>query len=164
MTDDPTQYAGTDEATGPAARPDHGGGGRPADVAEALERARRPGAGDRPHPPGPADQGLDPDRDRPRASGLFLPLEAALQAVIIVAAVVAVLVGTVSRLFIRIPPGAVGLGAQAPVIRPVPAARRPSGHPVLALTHVITTRELAFDVPVAGSARPTGSTSTSTSS
>ena len=37
------------------------------------------------------------------ASGLFLPLAAALRAVIIVAAIAAVLVGIVSRLFIRIP-------------------------------------------------------------
>ena len=43
------------------------------------------------------------------ASGLFLPLAAALRAMIIVGAVVALVVGLMSRLFIRVPPGSVGL-------------------------------------------------------
>ena len=43
------------------------------------------------------------------ASGLFLPLFFALRAVIIVAAIAAVIVGLLSRIFLRVPPGSVGL-------------------------------------------------------
>lgn len=83
------------------------------------------------------------------ASGLFLPLVAALRAIVIVLAVVAVIVGLTSRLIMRIPPGSVGLvargGRQSAVLEN--GIHRVS--PFLALTHVVTTRELAFDVPVA---------------
>ena len=83
------------------------------------------------------------------ASGLLLPLAAALRAVIIVVAVGVLVVGIVSRLFIRIPPGTVGLVVRAG--RPPGACCEAGIHrvsPILALTHVVTTREIAFDVPV----------------
>ena len=83
------------------------------------------------------------------ASGLFLPLEAALRAIIIVLAVVAVIVGTLSRLFMRIPPGSVGLVAKGGRHSAVLENGIHRVSPILALTHIVTTRELAFDVPVA---------------
>ena len=82
------------------------------------------------------------------ASGLFLPLVAALRAMIIVGAVVALVVGLMSRLFLRVPPGSVGLvvkgGRQDRVLQP--GVHRVS--PLVALSHLVTTREIAFDVPV----------------
>ena len=67
---------------------------------------------------------------------------------IIVGAVVAVVVGIISRLFIRVPPGSVGLvvksGRHDRVL--TPGNRRVS--PIVALSHLVTTREIAFDVPV----------------
>ena len=83
------------------------------------------------------------------ASGLFLPLEAALRAIIIVLAIVAVIVGTLSRLFMRIPPGSVGLVAKGGRHSAVLENGIHRVSPILALTHIVTTRELAFDVPVA---------------
>jgi regulator of protease activity HflC (stomatin/prohibitin superfamily) len=83
------------------------------------------------------------------ASGLFLPLVAALRAVIIVAAVVAIFVGIASRLFMRVPPGTVGLVAKGGRHSAVLENGIHRVNPVVALTHVVTTRELAFDVPVA---------------
>lgn len=82
------------------------------------------------------------------ASGLFLPLFDALKAVIIVAAIAALIVGFMSRIFIRVPPGSVGLvvksGREVRLLEP--GVRRVS--PLVALTHLVTTREIAFDVPV----------------
>jgi regulator of protease activity HflC (stomatin/prohibitin superfamily) len=82
------------------------------------------------------------------ASGLFLPLTAALRAMIIVGAVVALVVGIISRLFLRVPPGSVGLvikgGRQDRVLQP--GVHTVS--PLVALSHLVTTREIAFDVPV----------------
>jgi regulator of protease activity HflC (stomatin/prohibitin superfamily) len=82
------------------------------------------------------------------ASGLFLPLFLALRAVIIVAAVAALLVGFLARIFIRVPAGSVGLvlrsGQRPGVLEP--GIHRVS--PRVVLTHLVTTRELAFDVPV----------------
>ena len=82
------------------------------------------------------------------ASGLFLPLVAALRAVIIVGAIAFLVVGIISRLFLRVPPGSVGLVVRA---GRVSDALDPGIHlvrPNVALTHLVTTRELAFDVPV----------------
>ncbi len=82
------------------------------------------------------------------ASGLFLPLVAALRAVIIVAAVAALVVGLLSRLLIQVPQGSVGLVLKAGRHDRVLA---PGNHwvmPLLALSHLVTTREIAFDVPV----------------
>ena len=83
------------------------------------------------------------------ASGLFLPLVAALRAVIIVAAIVAIFVGLASRLFMRIPPGSVGLVAKGGRHSAVLDNGIHRVSPIVALTHIVTTRELAFDVPVA---------------
>jgi regulator of protease activity HflC (stomatin/prohibitin superfamily) len=82
------------------------------------------------------------------ASGLLLPLALALRAVIIVAAVVAVVVGFISRIFLRIPPGSVGLVMKAGRHDRVLGEGAHRVNPILALTHIITTREIAFDVPV----------------
>jgi regulator of protease activity HflC (stomatin/prohibitin superfamily) len=82
------------------------------------------------------------------ASGLLLPLVAALRAVIIVGAVAFLVVGIISRLFLRVPPGSVGLVVKA---GRVADAFDPGIHlvrPNVALTHLVTTREIAFDVPV----------------
>ena len=82
------------------------------------------------------------------ASGLFLPLEAALRAVIIVIAVVAVIAGIISRLFIRVPQGSVGLVLKAGRHDRVLTAGNHLVSPLIALSHLVTTREIAFDVPV----------------
>ena len=82
------------------------------------------------------------------ASGLFLPLVAALQAIIIVGAVVAVVVGIISRLMIGVPSGSVGLVLKAGRHDRVFAAGNHWVLPLFALSHLITTREVAFDVPV----------------
>jgi regulator of protease activity HflC (stomatin/prohibitin superfamily) len=82
------------------------------------------------------------------ASGLLLPLVAALRAVIIVGAIAFLIVGIISRLFLRVPPGSVGLVVKA---GRVADAFDPGIHlvrPNVALTHLVTTREIAFDVPV----------------
>ncbi len=82
------------------------------------------------------------------ASGLFLPLAAALRAMIIVAAVVAVIVGIISRLFIRVPPGSVGLVVKSGRHDRVLTSGNRRVSPIVALSHLVTTREIAFDVPV----------------
>jgi regulator of protease activity HflC (stomatin/prohibitin superfamily) len=83
------------------------------------------------------------------ASGLFLPLFEALKAIIIVAAVAVLIFGVASRLLMRIPPGTVGLTARSSRFDSVREAGVHRVNPFVALTHVVTTRELAFDVPVA---------------
>jgi len=82
------------------------------------------------------------------ASGLFLPLAAALRAVIIVIAIAALVVGLFSRLFIRVPPGTVGLVVKAGRHDRVLDAGVRRVSPFVALSHLVTTREIAFDVPV----------------
>ena len=82
------------------------------------------------------------------ASGLLVPLEAALRAVIIVLAVAALLVGFVQRIFLRVPPGTVGLVMRAGRHDRVLGDGIHRVNPTLVLTHVVTTREFAFDVPV----------------
>ena len=62
---------------------------------------------------------------------------------------VLLIVGLTSRIFMRIPPGTVGLVARAGRHQGVREAGVNRVNPFLALTHVVTTRELAFDVPVA---------------
>jgi regulator of protease activity HflC (stomatin/prohibitin superfamily) len=82
------------------------------------------------------------------ASGILLPLVDAIKAVIIVGAVILLPIGFMARLFIRIPPGSVGLvmkgGRHSAVLQE--GIHRVS--PFLALTHLVTAREIAFDVPV----------------
>jgi regulator of protease activity HflC (stomatin/prohibitin superfamily) len=81
-------------------------------------------------------------------AALILPAGPALRALLVVVAIGAVGAALLSRLFIRVPPGTVGLvmrsGRHDRVlqngIHPV--------KPVLVLTHIVTTRKIAFDVPV----------------
>jgi len=82
------------------------------------------------------------------ASGLFLPLVAALKAMIIVGAVVALVVGIISRLVIRVPSGSVGLVVRAGRHDRVFTAGNHWVLPFYALSHLVTQREIAFDVPV----------------
>ena len=168
MTDDPAQYAGERRSRPvPAVRPDHGGRRRAARGGRGHRAARRarPRPGRRPHPSPAADQpGLDPGRDRPRRVG---PVPAPVRG------------GQghrhrrggrrADRRSALAPDHADPAGHGRPR-RPGSNSSTRSGsrgvhwvNPFLALTHVVTTREIAFDVPVARSAPPTASTSTSTS-
>ena len=83
------------------------------------------------------------------ASGVIIPVGIELRALLILGAVVAVLVGLASRLMIRVPAGSVGLVMRAGKHR----TTLPNGNhrvtPNVALSHIVTTRELGFDVPVA---------------
>lgn len=84
------------------------------------------------------------------ASGILVPnLDAFLRLLIILGAAVALIVGILSRIFIRVPIGAVAV---------VTRGGRPAGvlregvHtvlPVIVLSHLVSTRQIAFDVPVA---------------
>jgi regulator of protease activity HflC (stomatin/prohibitin superfamily) len=84
------------------------------------------------------------------ASGVLVPnLDAFLRILIILGAVVALVVGILNRIFIRVPVGAVAV---------VTRGGRPAGilregvHtvlPVIVLSHLVSTRQVAFDVPVA---------------
>ncbi|HYO43811.1 MAG TPA: SPFH domain-containing protein [Candidatus Limnocylindrales bacterium] len=82
------------------------------------------------------------------ASGVLLPVFEALKAVIIVGAVVALVIGFMARLFIRVPPGSIGLVMRGGRHSGVLEAGIHRVSPFVALTHLITTREIAFDVPV----------------
>lgn len=82
------------------------------------------------------------------ASGLLLPVFLALKAVIIVGAVLALAIGFLARIFIRIPPGTVGLTVRGGRPGAVLEAGVHTTSPVVVLTHVVTTRDIAFDVPV----------------
>lgn len=82
------------------------------------------------------------------ASGLLLPLFLALQAIIIVAAVALLIVGVISRLFIRVPSGSVALVMKAGRYDRTLTEGSHTVNPLLAMTHVVTTREFVFDVPV----------------
>ena len=82
------------------------------------------------------------------ASGVLLPLFFAVRAVIIVLAVLAVVVGFLSRIFLRIPPGTVGLVMRAGRHDRILENGIHRVPPNLVLTHVVSTREFAFDVPV----------------
>jgi regulator of protease activity HflC (stomatin/prohibitin superfamily) len=82
------------------------------------------------------------------ASGVIIPVGIELRALLILGAVVAVVVGLASRLMIRVPAGSVGLVVRAGKHR----VTLPNGThrvaPNLVLSHIVTTRELGFDVPV----------------
>lgn len=82
------------------------------------------------------------------ASGLLLPVFLALRALLIVGAVVALAIGFMARLFIRIPPGSVGLVMKGGRHSAVLAEGIHRVNPFLTLTHIVTAREIAFDVPV----------------
>ncbi len=82
------------------------------------------------------------------ASGLFVPLATALKAVIVIAGAVLIVVGLLSRLMIRVPPGTVGLVVKGGRHQKVLEQGVRWVSPLVALSHVVTTREIAFDVPV----------------
>jgi regulator of protease activity HflC (stomatin/prohibitin superfamily) len=82
------------------------------------------------------------------ASGVLLPLFLAVRAVIIVVAIAALLVGFLQRILLRVPPGSVGLVMRSGRHDRVLTDGIHRVNPSLVLTHVITTREFAFDVPV----------------
>jgi regulator of protease activity HflC (stomatin/prohibitin superfamily) len=152
VTDDPGQYAATDAAPEPGFVQITEAVAGPLEAAEAIEQRDEQGRVPvvvRIHRQPPINPAWVLVAIGLGASGLFLPLFLALKAIVIVAAVVVLIVGLTSRLVMRIPPGTVGLTARSSRFDSV----RPSGvhrvNPFLALTHVVTTRELAFDVPVA---------------
>lgn len=82
------------------------------------------------------------------ALALLVPAIGLFTVLLIVGAVIALVVGFISRLFVRVPPTAVGLVAKgnrhwktfAPGVHLV--------SPFVMLTHLVTTRQVAFDVPV----------------
>lgn len=82
------------------------------------------------------------------ASGLFVPLAAALKAMIVIAGAILIVVGLLSRLMIRVPPGTVGLVVKGGRHQKVLEQGVRWVSPLVALSHVVTTREIAFDVPV----------------
>jgi regulator of protease activity HflC (stomatin/prohibitin superfamily) len=82
------------------------------------------------------------------ASGLFVPLATALKAVIVIAGAILIVVGLLSRLMIRVPPGTVGLVLKGGRHQNVLEEGVRWVSPLVALSHVVTTREIAFDVPV----------------
>jgi regulator of protease activity HflC (stomatin/prohibitin superfamily) len=82
------------------------------------------------------------------ASGLFVPLSLALRAIIVVGGVALVIVGILSRLMIRVPSGTVGLTVKAGRHHGLLRDGVRWVNPTIALSHVVTTREVAFDVPV----------------
>ena len=82
------------------------------------------------------------------ASGILLPLFLAVKAVVIVLAVLAVVIGFLSRIFLRIPPGSAGLVMKAGRHDHVLDNGVHRVNPTLVLTHVVSLREFAFDVPV----------------
>ncbi len=82
------------------------------------------------------------------ASGLFVPLATAIRAVIVIAGAALVFAGIMSRLIIRIPPGTVGLIIKGGRHSRVLDEGVRWVNPLVALSHIVTTREIAFDVPV----------------
>ena len=82
------------------------------------------------------------------ASGLLPPVPLELRVLVFVLAVVAVLIGLVSRLFLRVPPGTVGLVVKGGRHDRVVTEGVHRVNPMVALSHLVSTREIAFDVPV----------------
>jgi regulator of protease activity HflC (stomatin/prohibitin superfamily) len=82
------------------------------------------------------------------ACAVIFELNIALRGLLLAGAVVAVLLGLANRLMIRVPAGSVGLvmrGGQHRATLPNGMHRVP---PNVSLSHIVTTRELGFDVPV----------------
>ena len=82
------------------------------------------------------------------AGGVIIPGTIELRALLVVLAVVAVVVGFANRLLLRIPAGSVGLVMQGGRHRQTLANGVHRVRPNLVLTHIVTTRDLGFDVPV----------------
>ena len=83
------------------------------------------------------------------AVGVLVPLDVLIRGLIIVAALAAVVGGLASRLFLRVPAGSVGLVAEGGRHRRTFPDGSHRVRPNVVLTHIVTTRELGFDVPVA---------------
>ena len=83
------------------------------------------------------------------ASGLFIPAFLALRAILIVAAIAAIVFALLSRILMTIPPASVGILVKGGRFHAVLGEGVRWVRPVVALSHVVTTRELAFDVPIA---------------
>ncbi len=82
------------------------------------------------------------------AGGVVIPVGIELRALLIVAAVVAVVAGLANRLIIRVPAGSVGLVMRGGRHRAALANGIHRVAPNMMLSHIVTTRELGFDVPV----------------
>lgn len=82
------------------------------------------------------------------AVAVGLPVDIVLRGLFVVGAIVALLLGLANRLMLRVPAGSVGLVMRGGKHR----ATLPNGFhrvpPNVLLTHVVTTREIGFDVPV----------------
>ncbi|MFN8629569.1 MAG: SPFH domain-containing protein [Chloroflexota bacterium] len=82
------------------------------------------------------------------ASGVIIPIDVMLRGLLVLAAVVALVAGLANRLVIRVPAGSVGLVMRGGKHR----ATLPNGihrvAPNVLLSHIVTTREIGFDVPV----------------
>jgi regulator of protease activity HflC (stomatin/prohibitin superfamily) len=79
---------------------------------------------------------------------LVVPVDTVLRVLLAVAAVAALASSLVTRTFLRIPAGAVGLVMRAGKHDAVLPEGIHRVNPFLVLTHIVTTREVAFDVPV----------------
>ena len=79
---------------------------------------------------------------------LVVPADALLRVLLAVIAVVALIASVVTRAILRIPAGSVGLVMRAGKHDAVLPEGIHRVNPVLILTHLVTTREIAFDVPV----------------
>lgn len=82
------------------------------------------------------------------ASGVIIPIGIELRGLLVLGAIVAVLAGLANRLVLRIPAGSVGLVMKGGRHRTTLADGIHRVAPNAVLTHVVTTRELGFDVPV----------------
>jgi regulator of protease activity HflC (stomatin/prohibitin superfamily) len=81
-------------------------------------------------------------------AALVLPIVFIYAVLLVAGAVAALVVGLLSRLLIRIPPGTVGLVMVGSKHRHALVAGAHWVPPWYVLTHLVTTREIAFDVPV----------------
>jgi regulator of protease activity HflC (stomatin/prohibitin superfamily) len=82
------------------------------------------------------------------ASGIFVPVSIELRGILILGAILAVVLGLANRIVIRVPAGAVGLVIRGGTYRATLANGVHRVSPNVLLSHVVTTRELGFDVPV----------------
>ncbi len=79
---------------------------------------------------------------------LVVPVDTILRVLLAIAAVAALASSLVTRTFLRIPAGAVGLVMRAGKHDAVLPEGIHRVNPFLVLTHIVSTREVAFDVPV----------------
>jgi regulator of protease activity HflC (stomatin/prohibitin superfamily) len=82
------------------------------------------------------------------ASGIFVPIPIELRGILILGAVLAVVVGLANRIVIRVPAGSVGLVIRGGTYRATLNNGVHRVSPNVLLSHVVTTREVGFDVPV----------------